>query len=237
MTDDLKTISEETSAPDISKSPVNVVKLREEWGLSPNGLKNRAKALGIELIRKGNATYWPADQLNKGHALHNWLKEGHPLKAFIEEMHAKAGNGSALTRKRRSSAALVTAESRREALGADPLAFAKRLKDAADLGVPLRNEEMAAVLGLASVGKDRDGTSPRPGFTIHRMEHNGTPFWTVARIGSLPVSDASVPAAAPQPEAPRQWEPFSGNIAAQMTIDVATVDCTGSSLFTQNLIG
>jgi len=63
----------------------------------------------------------------------------------------------------------------------DPLALARRLVDAADLGVPLTNREMAEVLGVGSMNKTRDGSAPRPGFTIHRLEHNGTPFWSVVR--------------------------------------------------------
>jgi len=63
----------------------------------------------------------------------------------------------------------------------DPLALARRLVDTADLGVPLTNREMAEVLGVGSINKTRDGSSPQPGFTIHRLEHNGTPFWAVVR--------------------------------------------------------
>jgi len=43
------------------------------------------------------------------------------------------------------------------------------------------------VLGVSSMSKGRDNPSPRPGFTLHRLEHNGTPFWTVPRnTGSPP---------------------------------------------------
>jgi len=68
-----------------------------------------------------------------------------------------------------------------------PSAPVRRLVDAADLGVPLTNREMAEVLGMSSMSKARDDSSSRPGFTLHRLEHNGTPFWTVARnTGSPP---------------------------------------------------
>jgi len=42
----------------------------------------------------------------------------------------------------------------------DPLALARRLVEAADLGVPLTNREMAEVLGVGSISKERDGSSP-----------------------------------------------------------------------------
>jgi hypothetical protein len=111
----------------------------------------------------------------------------------------------------------------------DPLALARRLVEAADLGVPLTNQEMAEVLGLTSMNKDKDGSSPRPGFVIQRIEHNGTPFWSVLRsIGSsAPVTSASVPGSA----ADRKVG-FS-TAASLSVIDVRATDCTGSDLFSR----
>jgi len=96
------------------------------------------------------------------------------------------GGGASLMRQspasNKSVAALVPIRQRMQELRQeDPLALARRLVDAADLGVPLTNREMAEVLGIGSISKERDGSSPRPGFTIHRTEHNGTPFWSVPR--------------------------------------------------------
>jgi len=77
----------------------------------------------------------------------------------------------------KSVAALAPIRQRMQELRQEKtLALARRrLVDAADLGVPLTNREIAEVLGVGSISKDRDGSSPRPGFTIHRLEHNGTP--------------------------------------------------------------
>ena len=122
---------------------------------------------------------------------------------------------------------LLTAmtEARKEPV--DPLALARRLADAASLGVPLTNGEMAQVLGKASIGPKHDGSSPRPGFTIHRQEHNGTPFWTVERVGGgAAVSPASVPS--------RQHQDSSDGIGfsvAAALVDVTAIDCSGSELF------
>ena len=53
------------------------------------------------------------------------------------------------------------------------------LKEAAQLGVPLTNQEMANVLGRSEMKPNMHGTEPRPGFRLERQEHNGKPFWTV----------------------------------------------------------
>lgn len=87
---------------------------------------------------------------------------------------------------------MVAAMSEARKQPSDPLALAKRLAEAAALGVPLTNGEMAQVLGRSSITPKHDGTSPRPGFTLHRQEHNGTPFWTVERAGGG-VTAAPVP--------------------------------------------
>ena len=117
----------------------------------------------------------------------------------------------------------VMSEARKEPV--DPLALAKRLAEAASLGVPLTNGEMAQVLGRASIGPKQDGSSPRPGFTIHRQEHNGTPFWSVERaVGA--VSAHSVPS--------RQQLGGAVGIGfdvAAAVIDVPSINCAGSDLF------
>ena len=113
----------------------------------------------------------------------------------------------------------------------DPLALAKRLADAAQLGVPLTNAEMAAVLGRASVSPKHNGTSPCPGFTLERIEHNGTPFWMVHRVGAPTAISAS-----PQANQP-QGRQVGFTAASMAVIDVQARDCTGSDLFAATTIG
>ena len=63
----------------------------------------------------------------------------------------------------------------------NPLVPAELLKKAAELDVPLTNNEMAAVLGFTSrrMRTRHDGMEPRPGYRIRRTVHNAKPFWTV----------------------------------------------------------
>ena len=122
-------------------------------------------------------------------------------------------------------AQLFTAMSEARKEPADPLALARRLADAASLGVALTNSEMAQVLGRASIGPKQDGSSPRPGFTIHRQEHNGTPFWSVERAGGAGVSGASL-----QSRQQGRADGIGFDVAAAV-IDVPAVDCAGSDLF------
>ena len=105
------------------------------------------------------------------------LADGMPLKQLVSEL--------GLDRPKPSSALAVQDGPGMADLikvmapPADPLKLAKQLKEAADLGVPLTNQEMATVLGRSEVKPDMDGYSPRPGYVIHRIEHNGRPYWTV----------------------------------------------------------
>jgi hypothetical protein len=214
--------------------PVNMKELRERWGLSANALKARAKALGVEILRpNGNSSYWPGDKIELGEQLHQWLQDGHPMNMFPAVLETQ-GNVSSLTRQSPATDGKVTAlvpirQRMQELRQEDPLALARRLVEAADLGVPLTNQEMAEVLGLTSMSKDKDGSSPRPGFVIQRIEHNGTPFWSVLRsIGSsAPVTSASVPGSG----ADRKVG-FS-TAASLSVIDVRATDCTGSDLFSR----
>lgn len=207
--------------------------LRERWGLSANALKARAKALGIDLLRpSGNTSYWPGDKIELGEQLHQWLADGHAMSLF-PEVKAAQGNQSSLTRQSPASddqvTALVPIRQRMQDLRqVDPLALARRLVEAADLGVALTNQEMAEVLGLSSIGKEKDGTSPRPGFTLQRSEHNGQPFWTVLRSGAI----APVTASSPTGQGQAKQVGFA-TAASFAVVDVQATDCTGSELFSR----
>lgn len=67
----------------------------------------------------------------------------------------------------------------------DPLRRARALAEAADLGVPLSNGELAEVVGIAprTINKWVDGHSPRPGFILRRQKIGGAVWWTVERPG------------------------------------------------------
>jgi hypothetical protein len=82
---------------------------------------------------------------------------------------------------------------------ADPLQQARRLKEAADLGVWLSNAELAAVLGVAESTLRDKGSDycPRPGFALQRRQDSkgGSIWWQVRQeatgVTPLPTSAAT----------------------------------------------
>jgi hypothetical protein len=57
--------------------------LEQRWGLSRNGLKARARALGVELKRVSSTlTTWPGDFVDLGDQLDDHLKAGKPMGTF-----------------------------------------------------------------------------------------------------------------------------------------------------------
>lgn len=168
---------------DYSGLDVSIRELEQEWRISRNALKQRAKRLGVELKPiSSTLTVWPAAYLELGHQLHAHLQSGQPMASFpgiapsevsLQSVPAaiSASNEIALT----ALAAAITAGT-----DIDPLVPARRLKEAAELDVPLTNGEMAAVLGYkGSMRSTYDGMEPRPGFKIRREVHNAKPFWRV----------------------------------------------------------
>jgi hypothetical protein len=222
---------------EVQQPDVSIRELEERWSLSRNGLKARAKALGVELIRVSSTlTTWPGSFVELGDRLNEHISNGQPLATFpalaavtAHPVPSRQQKSTAITASSETAltalAEAITASTQTALPAPDPLALARRLADAASLGVPLTNSEMAQVLGRASIGPKQDGSSPRPGFTIHRQEHNGTPFWSVERaVGA--VSAHSVPS--------RQQLGGAVGIGfdvAAAVIDVPSINCAGSDLF------
>jgi hypothetical protein len=72
------------SKPDSdSNQDVSIAELERRWGISRNALKARAKALGIELQRKGpTLTTWSGDRVADGDRLDVHCKAGGSLASF-----------------------------------------------------------------------------------------------------------------------------------------------------------
>lgn len=178
---------------------INLLELEEMWGLSRNAVKNRAKALGIKLRRPShNETTWPAEFLEAGQDLDRWIKDGnalsdHPAVSKVPALTAAPSAAPLAAVKPQASDLVVLLEavsdiSKSPAI-TDPLATAQGLAAAADNELALTSKEMADLLGRRSLSPSDDGSSPRPGFIIHRIQHRTkkankglSNFWTVARI-------------------------------------------------------
>ena len=172
---------------DYSGLDVSIRELEKDWGISRNALKQRAKRLGVELQPiSSTLTVWPAAYIDLGHQLHAHLQSGQPMASFPgiapTDMSLTAPTAAMTPQNEVAVLALAAAIKTAIADGSEtnPLVPAELLKKAAELDVPLTNNEMAAVLGFTSRMRTRhDGMEPRPGYRIRRTVHNAKPFWNV----------------------------------------------------------
>lgn len=221
---------------------VPMAELSDRWAVTPNTVSRRLAFLGIKPIRQGNYRFLTPEQVKQAQELHEHILSGKPQDTFpgaeSGQVTRQVKPGSQVVRQVSGdeqtaalTAAMASALAQVRSEPQDPLALAKRLADAAQLGVPLTNAEMAAVLGRASVSPKHNGTSPRPGFTLERIEHNGAPFWMVHRAGAPTAISASPQASQPQ------GRQVGFTAASMAVIDVQARDCTGSDLFATTMIG
>jgi len=180
---------------------VSIADLERRWGISRNALKARAKALGIELQRKGpTLTTWPGDRVADGDRLDAHCKEGGSLASFpgavsVTPQASSDSSHLAVTPQgvTDGSQLAVLAAAVAAAMPTapiDPLRRAKALAEAAELGVALSSVELAEVVGMspATVSSWPDGHSPRPGFTLRREKAGAAVWWMVERQGA-PISN------------------------------------------------
>ena len=172
---------------DYSGLDVSIRELEQEWGISRNALKQRAKRLGVELKPiSSTLTVWPAIYVELGHQLHAHLQSGQTMASFpgIAPTEVSVTAPTAAMTPQNEVAVLALAAAIKTAIAetkdTNPLMPAELLKKAAELQVPLTNKEMAAVLGFTSRIRTRhDGMEPRPGYRLRRTVHHAKPFWTV----------------------------------------------------------
>ena len=178
---------------------VSIAELERRWGISRNALKARAKALGVELQRKGpTLTVWPGDRVADGDRLDAHCKAGGSMASFPGAVAVTPHGGSelavtpelAVTSHDGSQLALLAAAvaAAMPVAPVDPLRRAKALSEAAELGVALSSLELAEVLGMspATVSSWPDGHQPRPGFKLLRCKQKpgGAVWWVVQRDGA-----------------------------------------------------
>ncbi|MCP9824497.1 hypothetical protein [Synechococcus sp. EJ6-Ellesmere] len=159
------------TAPDTTPADVSIKELETRWKLSRNGLKARARALGVELRRVSSTlTVWPGEFLELGERLHEHLDKKQPMGTFpgLAPTPGSAGTAHPLPS--------VPAP-------ADPLARARALAAAADEDLPLVSDELAAVLGVPPEAIDslKSGAMVR-GFRLRRGGGRGAAgYWRVER--------------------------------------------------------
>ena len=190
---------------------VNIKELEKAWDLSRTGLKGRAKALGIELLRPSiKATFWPAEYVEAGHDLDRWIKSGkrlseHPAvlavsaASTVSAPSAPSAESTLLTASTVSAppalmlklVTAITAISSAPAIS-NPVPMSQQLADIADKELALSGPEMAKLMGKKAMDRQRDkGRRPRPGFAIYPIHRKTKPenrklstFWIVKRVSS-----------------------------------------------------
>lgn len=235
-----------TALSDVAPADLSIRDLEKRWGISRNGLKARARALGVDLIRVSSTlTTWPGAFIELGERLHDHLQSGQPMGTF-PGLKPAAGDGSAtavtaadataIVRSPGSELAVLVAAIREasSAPAADPLLRARGLAEAADNALVLTTTDLAALLGQG-VMSWRSGHEAY-GYRFERHHQGRQVLWTVARA-ITPSSPAGVRALSgvnPTSSSERRV-----GFAAEAFIDVPwrMADTMGSRLFLQNRIG
>lgn len=168
---------------------VSIADLERRWGISRNALKARAKALGVELERKGpTLTVWPGNRVGDGDRLDAHCKTGGALATFPGTVavtpHGRSDSQLAVTPQdgSDSSQLAVLAAALAGAMPsptADPLQRARGLAEVADAALVLTTTDLAELLGQG-VSSWRDGHLAY-GYRFTRHQQGRQVLWTVTR--------------------------------------------------------
>ena len=172
----------------------------ERWGVSSrNSVKARAASLGVELRRESSTrTVWPAEFVPLGDQLAEHLQAGGTMASFpgsMASLTAPTDSSDGMPR-RSAGLSLPSPTAGTDGLAvlaqlaaamapppppADPLAVARGLAEAAELGAWLTVAELARLLGVApgTVRSWSSGHRPRPGFELERRKDGGAVWWRV----------------------------------------------------------
>jgi hypothetical protein len=211
--------------PELSLPGVPLRELEQRWGLSRNGLKARARALGVELERVSSTlTLWPGDFVELGDRLDEHIKAGNPMGTFPGLAPAGTASSGAITKTPPAqSEALATAIAQAIAAttislpgsAVDPLKRARALAEAADNGLVLTTDELAA-LGVKGIDGFADGDEAF-GYRFYKHQQRNRTLWTVERTIGKPAGNA-----APMQSSPVRPVGFAGAIEARcQTISAA----------------
>ena len=179
--------------------------LEQRWGLSRNGLKARARALGVELKRVSSTlTTWPGDFVDLGDQLDDHLKAGRPMGAFpgIAPTDGTTANTASSITKASGINAEGLAVAIAQAISAttlslpvsqtDPLRRARALAECADAGLVVTSDELVS-LGVKGV-KDFASGDEAFGYCFTKHEQRNRVLWTVARTIGRPATASSMTA-------------------------------------------
>jgi hypothetical protein len=221
----------------------SIAVLEKRWGISRNGLKARAKALAVELIRKGpTLTVWPGDRIADGDRLDAHLKAGGAMASFpgfaggttdpsVTPQGRSAGSQLAVTGKADQLAVLAAAVAAAMPQStADPLQRARGLAEAADNGLCLTSSDLAGLLGQG-VSSWRDGHQAF-GYVFRRRQQGRQVLWLIERAISASTRPALTAAVGT-----RARRVGFGAVEPEVIEAQVQVLSTGAALFEANRIG
>ena len=178
--------------------------LEKRWGLSRNGLKARARALGVELKRiSSTLTVWPGDFVDLGDQLDAHLASGRPMGTFPALAPTDGTTASSIAKASGAEGlALALAQAMAKTFPlpvppVDPLRRARGLAEAADAGLVLTTDELVA-LGVKGV-KDFANGDEAYGYCFTRHEQRNRVLWTIARTIGKPATASNVTAVTSRP--------------------------------------
>ena len=182
--------------------------LEQRWGLSRNGLKARARALGVELKRiSSTLTVWPGDFVDLGDQLDAHLASGRPMGTFpaLAPTDGTTANTASSITKASGTEGLALAIAQAMAnttlslpvTPVDPLRRARGLAEAADAGLVLTTDELVA-LGVKGVNDFANGDEAY-GYFFTRHEQRNRVLWTIARTIGKPATASNVTAVTSRP--------------------------------------
>ena len=181
--------------------------LEQRWGLSRNGLKARARALGVELKRiSSTLTVWPGDFVDLGDQLDAHLASGRPMGTFpaLAPTDGTTANTASSIAKASGTEGLALALAQAMAktfplpvTPIDPLRRARALAEAADHGLVITSDELVA-LGVKGV-KDFANGDEAYGYCFTRHEQRNRVLWTIARTIGKPATASNATAVTSRP--------------------------------------
>ena len=176
--------------------------LEMEWGLSRNGLKSRARALGVELKRLSpTVTVWPGEFIDLGNQLNDHIKAGKPLQLFPGLAPSSAINKVAIV------PSAIVKEPAISSLPADPFKRARGLAEAADNALVLTSDELSAI-GVKGVQSFANNDLAY-GYQFMKHEQRNRVLWTVRRAIARPDDSLMPPL---NQQAPKRIAGFNAEI-------------------------
>jgi hypothetical protein len=182
--------------------------LEQRWGLSRNGLKARARALGVELKRiSSTLTVWPGDFVDLGDQLDAHLASGKPMGTFpaLAPTDGTTANTASSITKASGTEGLALAIAQAMAKTTlslpvppiDPLRRARGLAEAADAGLVLTSADLTK-LGVSGINKFQDGEREY-GYVFHKHKQKNIDLWTIERAIGKPATASNATALTSRP--------------------------------------